>query len=215
MDFITFLNYQSPEIVLEAAGDGYLDPIQIDKDPLKIRRISASEKKAAREYIDQLSPTNASSLAHYTSSGYESQNRSMRKDDSKTSVTNNIIKKYKCSEDMWVFRGWGGKLDVQKLKKGDRYSLKGITSTTQDSSIAINFSSFKSVVPNKNNVHRFINKIFIPKGSPALDLSSISYHKSEKEIVLPHNSIIEVTDHEVYVTGSKHQYHIVNFKLVS
>lgn len=213
MDFITFLNHRSPEIVLEAAGDGYLDPIHVDNDPLKVKKISSSEKKNAREFLENLSYEKRSSISYYTGGGYHFQNQSLRGGKETTNV-NDIIKKYKCSEDMWVFRGWGGKLDVQKLKKGDRYSLKGITSTTQDLQIAGNFASGKSIVYGSVE-HEFINKIFIPKGSPALDVSSVSQFKEEKEIVLPHNSIIEVIDHEVYVTGKKHQYHIVNFKLVS
>ena len=141
-------------------------------------------ESAADAWISTLSASERKSIVHYTGTGYEKINLSLRHGDGSNQHVKPIdaaLAKSKVPVDVQVYRGTKHH-SLTTAKVGDIFEDKGYVSTSTSDGAA--FSGHKLTMR-------------IPAGSTGGYVNSISQHPGERELLLPRGSrfkIISVTE---------------------
>lgn len=131
------------------------------------------------------------------------------------------ITSHRTPEDHVVYRGFAGKFHpaLRSLRKGDVLHDKGYTSTTFNPSTANAFSDEARYEDDNGHlqVHKYLAKIHVPKGSKAHYLDNIrNKNQNERELLLHHGSKFEVLGHSTVAHHHDYaatHYHIVHLRL--
>ena len=147
----------------------------------------------AREPDEQLSPAIVKSIKGYTDGEYSSLNRLLRQGQplSSTQATlaanlDKAIAKHRMAQTTTVYRGIREpvKFFGPTVTLGTVVIDNGFISTSKESSTAARFLGL--------NRSGLVAKITMQKGASAIDVSTLSLHDDESEVLLPRGSMFKV-----------------------
>ena len=160
---------------------------------LKKAATEAAKHKPVTEFEEKLDPHMKKAVQHYSNGSYESLNATLRSATPMSTEQANLaarldaaINRSKATENFTVYRGCAKpqKFFGPKPTIGTICIDNGYISTSKSSDTAQCFS-FGS--------RAMIAKIKVAKGCRALDISNLSYHPEESEVVLPRGAMFIIT----------------------
>lgn len=191
-----------------APASGYTDYTLPDEDVKELKEKAYAKAKADAEFAEEsklaaakankivteteeeLSSDIQTSIKHYTNGSYNALNKALRSGQPMSEAQATLaahldaaIRKSKISEDTTVYRGIAepAKFFGSDVKIGTVIVDNGFISTSKNTSTATNFGG-----------QGLVAKIKLPKGSSAMDVSPLSLHSSEKEVLLPRGSMFKI-----------------------
>lgn len=150
----------------------------------------AKANKIVTETDEELGADIQTSIKHYTNGSYNALNQALRSGKPMSAAQATLaahldaaIRKSKITADTTVYRGIKepAKFFGSDVTVGTVIIDNGFISTSKNTSTATNFGGSGLVA-----------KIKLPKGSNALDVSPMSLHSSEKEVLLPRGSMFKI-----------------------
>lgn len=179
-----------------APAAGYTD-FELPADDVKELKAAAYEKAQAEAKqhkvvteSEELGADIQTSIKHYTNGSYGDLNRKLRSGQpmsaAQATLAANLdaaIRKSKIMEDTTVYRGVAKPAEFfgSDVTIGTVIVDNGFISTSKNTATANGFSSGGLVA-----------KIRLPKGSSAMDVSPLSLHSKEKEVLLPRGSMFKI-----------------------
>lgn len=175
--------FNIPESVLDKAKqDAYAEAA-----------IKAAKNKIMTELEEKLDQHMEQAVKHYTNGSYSDLNRKLRSGQPMSPGQCQLafkldaaINRSKATEDFHVYRGCASPIKFfgPNPTIGTVAIDNGYISTSKNTSVAVGFGGSNGGL---------VAKIKISKGCKAMDVSKLSLHPSEKEVVLPRGAMFTVT----------------------
>lgn len=168
-------------------GDAKVYHDGLEYDTMTSDQVQSYSDKVSSSQLSSLSKAQKAAISQYTGDKYTTVTGGLRtckgdsgclKDkgiDKTTKDLDSAVKSSRVPEDTMLFRGMGSSSGIDKLSPGTEFVDHSFVSTSIDGHVADTFTEGSHTIA----------RIFAPKGSSGLYMSSNSQYSEEKEVLLP------------------------------